>query len=252
MREQSECVSALGSALLEAGKQELGEGMRAVASLSGLALLAALSACAPMSVLPDMSLFGGGNAETTAATGPDAASVEAAAAAPPLPTRDVRKRRVKPGRQLASGPRPKEEKPSEEKPTEEKQASLGLPGLPDVKLFANAAYAPDSVNWDGAPVAVYTQLAQQIRACWLAPATTKLTKHGFHAEVSPDSSNAKIVIYEKDPQGKRGVQAFRINISGGGGGSSVQSENRRLDKTLDVAFKADLARWSKGNQGCKG
>jgi hypothetical protein len=32
----------------------------------------------------------------------------------------------------------------------------------------------------------------------------------------------------------------------------VQSENRRLDKALDVAFKADLARWSKGNQGCKG
>jgi hypothetical protein len=236
---------------LEAGKQELGEGMRAVASLSGLALLAALSACAPMSVLPDMSLFGGGNADTAAATGPETASVEVAAA-PPLPTRDLRKRRVKQGTQLASGPRPKEEKPNEEKPAEDRQASLALPGLPDVKLFAAAAYAPDSVNWDGAPVAVYTQLAQQIRACWLAPTTTKLTKHGFHAEVSPDSSNAKIVIYEKDPQGKRGVQAFRINISGGSSGSSVQSENRRLDKTLDVAFKADLARWSKGNQGCKG
>ena len=225
--------------------------MRAVASLSGLALVAALGACAPMSGLPDMSLFGGGSAETTTASAPDAAGVEVADA-PPLPVRDLRKRKVKPGTQLASAPRPKEETPKAETPKEEKQASLALPNLPDVKLFANAAYAPDSVSWDGAPVAVYTQLAQQIRACWLAPRTPKLTKHGFHAEVSPDSTNAKIIIYEKDPQGKRGVQAFRINISGGGSDSTVQSENRRLDKALDGAFKADLARWSKGDQGCKG
>ena len=225
--------------------------MRAVASLSGLMLVAALSGCASVSGLPDMSLFGGGDAETTASA-PETAGVEVAEA-PPLPVRDIRKRRqAKPGTLLASGPRPKDEKPKDEKLKEEKQASLALPSLPDVKLFTNTAYAPDQVNWDGAPVAVYTQLAQQIRACWLAPATTKLTKHGFHAEVSPDSSNAKIVIYEKDPQGKRGVQAFRIDISGGSSGSTVHSENRRLDKTMDVAFKADLARWSKGNQGCKG
>jgi hypothetical protein len=221
--------------------------MRAVASLSGLALLAALSACAPMPGLPDMSLLGGGNAETTAASAPEAVGVEVAGPPPPLPARDVRKRRAKPGTRLASGSRP-----IDDKPKEEKQAAAALPDLPDVKLFAAAAYAPDSVNWDGAPVAVYTQLAQQIRACWLAPATTKLTKHGFHAEVAPDSSNAKIIIFEKDPEGKRGVQAFRINITGGGGGSTVQSENRRLDKAMDVAFKADMARWSKGDQGCKG
>ena len=228
--------------------------MRAVASLSGLVLFTALSGCASMSGLPDVSLFNSGNAETTAASKPEAAPAVEIAAAPPLPARNVRKRQVKkPGTQLASGPRPKADKPQEEKPKEEQQASLALPGLPDVKLFTAAGYAPDSVSWDGAPVAVYTQLAQQIRACWLTPGKSKLTNHGFHAEVSPnDSSNAKIIIYEKDPQGKRGVQAFRINISGGSSSSTVQSENRRLDKTLDVAFKADLARWSKGDQGCKG
>ena len=228
--------------------------MRAVVSLSGMVLFTALSGCASMSGLPDVSLFHSGNAETTAASKPEAAPAVEIAAAPPLPARNVRKRQVKkPGTQLASGPRPKADKPQEEKPKEEQQASLALPGLPDVKLFTAAGYAPDSVSWDGAPVAVYTQLAQQIRACWLTPGKSKLTNHGFHAEVSPnDSSNAKIIIYEKDPQGKRGVQAFRINISGGSSSSTVQSENRRLDKTLDVAFKADLARWSKGDQGCKG
>jgi hypothetical protein len=228
--------------------------MRAVASFSGLALVTALSACGPMAGLPDMSLFNGGNAETTAASKSEAAPAVEIAAAPPLPARNARKRQVKkPGTQLAAAPRPKTDKPEEEKPKEEQQTSLSLPGLSDVKLFAATGYAPDSVSWEGAPVAVYTQLAQQIRACWLAPGKTKLTNHGFHAEVSPnDSDNAKIIIYEKDPQGKRGVQAFRINISGGSNSSTVQSENRRLDKTLDVAFKADLARWSKGDQGCKG
>lgn len=225
--------------------------MRAVASFSAAALVAALSACAPVSGLPDVSLFGGGNdtqAEATTAANPAETAGADVAGAPPLPARDVRKRRTKPVSQLAAGRRPQDEKPQEEK-----QASLALPSLPDVKLFAASADAPDSVNWDGAPVAVYTQLAQQIRACWLAPATTKLPNHGFHADVSPnDANNARIIIYEKDPQGKRGVQAFRINISAGGGGSTVQSENRRLDKTLDGAFKADLARWSKGDQSCKG
>jgi hypothetical protein len=215
--------------------------MRAVANISGLALVAALSACAPMSGLPDIQLFGGGNAETTA-SGPEAAGVEVAAA-PPLPARDLRKRQAKPATQLASGERPKDEK----------RASLALPSLPDVRLFSTTAYAPDSANWEGAPVAVYTQLAQQIRTCWFTPGTSRLTNHGFHAEVSPnDADHAKIIIYEKDPQGKRGIQAFRINISGGGSGSTVQSENRRLDETLNTAFKADLARWSKGDQSCKG
>lgn len=224
--------------------------MRAVASLSGMALLA-LSGCAPVSGLPDMSLFGNGGTETTAASGPETAGIEVAGA-PPVPVRNARKRDSKPGTQLAAGPRAKDEKSREEQPKEEKQASLGLSGLTDVKLFTATGYAPDSVSWEGAPVAVYTQLAQQIRACWLAPRTTKLTNHGFHAEVSPDSSNAKIVIFEKDPQGKRGVQAFRINISGGSSSSTVQSENRRLDKAMDTAFKSDLARWAKGDQGCKG
>ena len=227
--------------------------MRAVASFSGLALVAALSACASVSGMPDVALFGGSSEpDATVANSAETAGVEVAGA-PPLPARDVRKRqakpgtRAKPGTQLAAAPLPPEANPKEEK-----QAVLSLPNLSDVKLFA-ANPSPDSVNWDGAPVAVYTQLAQQIRACWMAPATTKLTKHGFHAEVSPNDANtAKIIIYEKDPEGKRGVQAFRINISGGGSGSTVQSENRRLDKALDGAFKADLARWSKGDQTCKG
>jgi hypothetical protein len=222
--------------------------MRTVAGLVGVALVAGLGACAPMSGLPDVSVFGGGQADAPAPAGPqDGAGVEVANA-PPLPARNVGKRKPKPGTQLAAAPAPA---PAPAK--EEKQAALSIPSLSDVKLFGTIAYAPDQSNWEGGPIAVYTQLAQQIKLCWLMPGKTKLTNHGFHAEVSPDDSNtAKIVIFEKDPEGKRGVQAFRINIAGSGDGSTVQSENRRLDKDMDAAFKADLVRWSKGDASCKG
>jgi hypothetical protein len=222
--------------------------MRAVAGLVGIALVTGLGGCASMSGLPDVSVFGGGQAEAPAST-PESAGVEVANA-PPLPARNLNKRQPKPGKQLAAAPAPA---PAPAPPKEEKQAALSLPSLSDVKLFNAAAYAPDQTNWEGGPIAVYTQLAQQIRLCWLMPGKTKLTNHGFHAEVSPDDSNiAKIVIFEKDPEGKRGVQAFRINITGGSGGSTVESENRRLDKSLEAAFKADLVRWSKGDPSCKG
>jgi hypothetical protein len=218
--------------------------MRAVSALVVIALVACLGACAPMSGLPELSVFGGGQAEAPA-TPPDPAGIEVANA-PPLPARNLHKRQPKPGTQLAAAPTPAPAK-------EERQAALSVPSLSDIKLFGATADAPDQSNWEGGPIAVYTQLAQQIRLCWLMPGKTKLTNHGFHAEVSPDdSNNAKIVIFEKDPEGKRGVQAFRISIAGGSGGSTVQSENRRLDKTLEAAFKADLVRWSKGDQTCKG
>lgn len=216
--------------------------MRAVASVLGMMLVAGIGACAPVSGLPGASLFGGGSSAEAPASPSETAGVEVAGA-PPLPARNTGKRKPKPGTQLASGSDPKEQK----------QASLAGSGLSDIKLFSAGDYAPDTATWEGGPIDVYTQLAQQIRACWFTPGKSKLTNHGFHAEVPPnDNDNAKIIIYEKDPEGKRGVQAFRINITGNSSGSTVQSENRRLDKALDTAFKSDLVRWSKGDQSCKG
>lgn len=218
--------------------------MRAVVGLVGIVLVGCLGGCAPMPGFPAISVLGGSQSDAPASP-PDTAGVEIANA-PPLPTRNLNKRKPKPGTQLAAAPASAPAK-------EEKQAALSVPSLSDVKLFGATADAPEQSNWEGGPIAVYTQLAQQIRLCWLMPGKTKLTNHGFHAEVSPDDSNAaKIIIFEKDPAGKRGVQAFRINIAGGGGGSTVQSENRRLDKSLEAGFRADLVRWSKGDQSCKG
>jgi hypothetical protein len=206
--------------------------MRAIAIICGLTLAGGLSACAQSTGLSSLSLAGAGEpvdaGMTVASNGVEDAG------GPPLPIRDERRSKSDPG---ATG--------------EQKQAGLTLPRLSDVKLFTASAYAPDSAQWDMPPVDVYSQLAQRIHACWFTPGAPKLPDYGFHADVEPgDEGDAKIIIYKKDPEGKRGLQAFRIVISGGPTGSTVRAENKRLDSKLEQSFKLDLARWAKGKPDC--
>jgi hypothetical protein len=128
-----------------------------------------------------------------------------------------------------------------------------LPDLPDVEALAAAAPAePSSVSqWEENPVGVYTVLARQIHSCWLNPAAPKLDNHGLHAEVAAGNADkATIIVYQKNEEGRRGSQVFRIEIHGEFSGSSVEAKNRKLDKTQDFAFREDIARWSRGDQQC--
>ncbi len=217
--------------------------MQGAARLCGIALIAALSGCAQGSGLAQISLLG---------SGPSADAVPDAAATtpetddphmPPVPDRNAR--RVKGGATKVAAA-------SDGSPSQ--SGGLSLSGIANVKLFtATASNAPDTTQWEQAPIAVYTQLAQQIHACWLTPGSPKLTNHGFHADVAPGGSNtATIILFQKDPNGKRGLQAFRISIDGALTGSTVRAENRRLDKPLELSFKSDLVRWSQGKLDCHG
>lgn len=207
--------------------------MRAIANCIGALLIAGLSACAQSSDLPQIGLLGGNEQPKPEAV----ASTEGVEVpgGPPVPARNERLRKAV--AQAEAG--------------EKKQAGLSLPRLSDVKLFTQTAYAPDNVQWDQAPVQVYSQLAQQVRACWFTPGAPKLTNHGFFATVADGNANeATIIIYQKDPAGGRGVQAYRILISGNSSSSSVKTENRRIDSKLDQTFKNDIARWAKGKTEC--
>jgi hypothetical protein len=197
-------------------------------------LIALLGGCSQNAGLQKFSQLLPGGGEETAA---EAETVEEdPAGGPPLPERNARRAGV--AENASDG--------------ETEQAGLTLPNLPDVKLFTASAYAPDTTQWDEKPVLVYTRLAQQIRACWLTPGASKLPDHGFHAEVGPgDPDEAKIILYKKAEDGRRGLQAFSLTIDGKLTGSTVSARNRKLDKKLDQAFKSDLARWSKGDQNCK-
>lgn len=216
----------------------LGGGMRVARNIFGILLIAGLSACAQSSGLPQIALLGGGDDQAKSEAAASTESIEMPGGGPPLPARNERLMKATAGR-------------AHSKESETKQAGLSLPRLSDVKLFTPTAYVPDSVQWDQGPVQVYAQLAQQIRACWFTPGAPKLTNHGFYATVADgDAGEATIIIYQKDENGGRGVQAFRILISGSSSASTVKAENRRLESKLDQNFKTDISRWAKGGKDC--
>lgn len=210
--------------------------MSAAIRICCLLLVAALSGCAQSSGLLNLSMLQSGDANTPPPVADTIAPVENSSR-PPLPERSAR--RVAQARPVA--------------PAEPKQGGLSLAALADVKILTASTDAADTSEWEARPVVVYTQLAQQIRSCWLKPGASKLPGHGFHAEVGAgDPDQAKIVLYEKAPDGKRGLQAFRLLIDGRFSGAIVKAENHKLDKKLDQTFKTDLVRWAQGNRECSG
>jgi hypothetical protein len=60
-----------------------------------------------------------------------------------------------------------------------------------------------------------------------------------------------MVVYERDPEGRRGTSAYKIDITAESSGALVSTHNVRLSKADETAFKADLARWAKGDDRCK-
>lgn len=207
--------------------------MEARARFWCILLIAMLGGCSQNAGLQQFSqLLPGAGDETVAEAG---SAEKDPAGGPPLPVRNARRAGV--ADTASDG--------------DTGQAGLSLPDLSDVKLFTATAYAPDTTQWDERPVPVYTRLAQQVRACWLTPGAPKLPDHGFHAEVGAgDANEAKIILYKKAEDGRRGLQAFSLQIDGKLTGSTVKAQNRKLDKKLDQAFKSDLVRWSKGDQSC--
>lgn len=215
-----------------------------------IAAVAALAGCGGGANLSGLSLLGSGEPETAAIPETQAlAAADAPAETPPLPARRPGKRKS-PGATAAAQPRAAQTAPSAETPPEKPRsssfslASLGenLSPYPD---------SPDTVLTGQTPIAAYTQLAQRIRRCWLAPSAPRIPNHGFHAEVSPgEGKEAKIVLYEKAPEGARGTSAFKISITAESDGALISSQNAKLDPSIGSAFKADIARWAKGDDRC--
>lgn len=228
------------------GKRVLQPILRSLAFSS----LAALAGCGGSASLPGLSLLGSGEPETAASPEIQTiAAAEAPAEPPPLPARRPGKRSA--ANVPAAKPSAAETVASTDAPPEEPSSSgFSLTSLGQ-NLFTSSE-SPDAVLTNQTPIAAYTYLAQRIRACWLAPSAPRIPNHGFHAEVAPgDTREAKIVLYEKAPEGARGTSAFKIAITAESGGAQISSQNARLDAAVEAAFKADIARWAKGDDRCK-
>jgi hypothetical protein len=203
----------------------------------------------------DLSLINSAPASEEAS--PDGGQAQLAALSPeetpPVPARKPGKRVRTPT--LAARPAAATEPATTQTATAEpaKPEGFSLASLGNMNLFASSGGdGPDSILLDKPPVEAYSLLAQRIKYCWLNPTAPRLTNHGFHAEMAAgEVREAKMVVYEKAPDGRRGTTAYKVDISAEPNGSLVSTHNVRLSKGDESAFKADLARWAKGDDRCK-
>ena len=97
----------------------------------------------------------------------------------------------------------------------------------------------DSVTANGAPTAVYADLAQRALACWMGSSGPLKTTHIFHADAASPTSggHAEIVLHERDTTSPHpwGARAFRIELADAGGGSSTQISMLNIKMPADIA-----------------
>lgn len=114
--------------------------------------------------------------------------------------------------------------------------------------------APESPEVPGRPVEAYTRIARGLKTCWLAP-TAPLgvdRAYVFAAEAFPADKGGKayIVIYERTPDGERGLKAFAVALEPDGENSKLGMENFRVAEPFGGQMLADVRRWAGGEAGC--
>jgi hypothetical protein len=114
--------------------------------------------------------------------------------------------------------------------------------------------APESPEVPGKPVEAYTRIARGLKGCWLGPtAPLGIDKaYVFAAEVFPEDKGGKafIVIYERTPEGTRGLKAFAVALEPDGENSKLGMENFRVSEPFGRQMLADVRRWAGGEAGC--
>lgn len=105
------------------------------------------------------------------------------------------------------------------------------------------------------PAQAYTMVARQIKACWFNPTDPVLTSHVFRAEAGAGSAQAaqtNVVIYDRTPDGKRGLKAYSVAFEQRGKGTVVNTANHRLAYALGQKLTADVGYWIQGGANCDG
>ena len=114
--------------------------------------------------------------------------------------------------------------------------------------------APERPEVPGRPVEAYTRIARGLKSCWLAPtAPLGLSKaYIFAAEAFPADAGGKafIIIYERTPDGRRGLKAFAVALEPDGEDTKLGTENFRVPAPLGGQMLNDVRRWAGGEVGC--
>jgi hypothetical protein len=227
---------------------------------AALLLTLLLGGCAQTTGLGALSVLTGGESASEAAAPAGEAQLQLAAAIPgeipPLPTRRPGKRPRTPALPAeASAPATTAAGAEPAQPAKEESSGLSLASLGNSLFSGSSSGAeggPDAVLIDQPVIGAYSLLAQRIKYCWLNATSPRLPNHGFFAEIPPgEVRETKMIVYEKNAEGRRGTTVFKVDITAESSGALVTAQNAHLDKPTEAAFKADLARWAKGDDRCK-
>lgn len=107
---------------------------------------------------------------------------------------------------------------------------------------------------EGSPASNYVRIARGAKACWFGASGPLNGTHLFTGEVKPASAggSAAIVLYERAPDGRRGLRAFTVEMAGKGEGTALARANERVPEPLGSRMLADVDRWADGETGCEG
>lgn len=130
--------------------------------------------------------------------------------------------------------------------------STGPGGLGDVGSISSFLGADPSVV-AGTPSDAYIRVARGAKACWLAPDRPLGAGYVFAADARPESEGgaAEIVVYERTPEGERGLKAFEAEFAHKGAGTAFGARNHRVSEPFGSRMIADVARWAAGETGCE-
>ncbi len=105
------------------------------------------------------------------------------------------------------------------------------------------------------PAQAYAMVGRQIKACWFNPTNPVLTRHVFRADAPAGrAANAQtnIVIYDRTPDGKRGLKTYSVLFEARSKGTVVTTANHKLPYALAQKLTADVGYWIQGGANCDG
>lgn len=107
----------------------------------------------------------------------------------------------------------------------------------------------------GSATDIYSRLASGAMKCWFAVGGPLKKDYVYHATAAPASrgGKAEIIIHERDTEhpNPRGLKSYVVNIEPTGDSSAkVRAENLKMTDAFAGAMTNDVARWTKGEEGC--
>lgn len=130
-----------------------------------------------------------------------------------------------------------------------------LAGCGGVTATAPQSHGQTSVLTGTAPAQAYALVARQIKACWFNPTNPVLTRHIFRADAPAGggaTSQTNVVIYDKTPDGKRGLKTYSVLFEKRNKDTVVKTQNHKLPYALAQKLSADVGFWIQGGANCDG